>query len=272
MPACQIASAARTYTRVGASRASSSRWPVPGTGLSRLRRPISNRARRASEYPLLCRPELGRATMTSPGLTRDPSTGSRPGGSAPSAVPTRSSMGGPPAAGASMAPIWAISPPGMAIPASLRAQVQAAGDRLEDVLVDPVGGHVVQQRQRHRPGADHVVDVVGHAVDPDGFPPVRLPGQQDLGADPVGGQRERRPGRDVQHGSEVAAGQAGDAGHHGGPDLGPGQPGTHGPGEDVLLVLFVDARARVGIHAGNATEFMVTRKRTGARAQPVRNI
>ncbi len=56
--------------------------------------------------------------MTSPSRTCDPSTGARPGGSAPIAVPTRSSMGGPPADGASMAPIWAISPPGMAIPAS----------------------------------------------------------------------------------------------------------------------------------------------------------
>ena len=117
-PASHSASAARTYTRVGASRASSSRWPVPGTRSARASPAISNSARRASEYPLLCRPELGRARMTSPSLTCEPSTGARPGGSAPTAVPTRSSMGGPPAEGASMAPIWAISPPGMAIPAS----------------------------------------------------------------------------------------------------------------------------------------------------------
>src|SRR5213076_1479421 len=92
------------------------------------------------------------------------------------------------------------------------APVQAAGDRLEHTSVDPVGGDVVEQRQRHRAGADHVVDVVGHAVDPDRLPPVRLAGQQDLGADPVGGQRDRRPGRDVHQRGEVTAGQAGDAG------------------------------------------------------------
>ena len=48
-PASHNASAARTYTRVGASRASSRRWPVPGTWLSRLSPPVPNSARRASE-------------------------------------------------------------------------------------------------------------------------------------------------------------------------------------------------------------------------------
>ena len=56
--------------------------------------------------------------MTSPGRTADPSTGARPSGIAPTAVPTRLSMGPPPAESASIAPICAISPPGMAMPAS----------------------------------------------------------------------------------------------------------------------------------------------------------
>ena len=45
-PASHSASAARTYTRVGASSASSRRWPVPGTRLSRA---SEASARRASE-------------------------------------------------------------------------------------------------------------------------------------------------------------------------------------------------------------------------------
>jgi hypothetical protein len=146
-----------------------------------------------------------------------------------------------------MEPIWAISPPGMAMP--------AAGDLLEDALVDPVGGHVVQQRERHRAHADQVVDVVGHAVDADGLPPVGLPGQQDLGADPVGGQRERRAGGQLEQSGEVAAGQAGQAGHHLGPDVRAGQPRAHRPGKHVLFALLVDAchgirrRLLVRVHA-----------------------
>ena len=265
-PASHSASAARTYTRVGASRASSSRWPVPGTRSASAqpghleqrpagqRVPVAVQARAGQGQDDVALADLRPVHRGAAGRQR----ADRGADQVEHGRPARRRS----QHGADLGDLAA----GDGDPGLLSTQVQAAGDLLEDVGVDPVGGQVVQQRERHRPGADHVVDVVGHAVDPDRLPPVRLPGQQDLGADPVGGQRERRPGRDVHHGGEIAAGQAGDVSHHRGPDRGPGQPGAHHPGEHVLFVLLVHACARVRIHAGNATEAMVTSSWAGARS------
>ncbi len=118
MPAAHSASAAFTYTRVGCSSASASLLPVPGTVSPRLSPPFLNSACLASEYPLLCRPELGSPITASPGRTLPPSSGVRSLGTAPIAVPTRSSVGPPFSDLASISPICAISPPGMAMPAS----------------------------------------------------------------------------------------------------------------------------------------------------------
>ena len=57
-------------------------------------------------------------------------------------------------------------------------------------------GEVVEQRQRLGPDADQVVDVHGHAVDPDRVEAPRLLGDDHLGADAVGGQRDAEVGSD----------------------------------------------------------------------------
>ena len=76
-PAAHSDSAAFTYTRVGWSSASASLRPEPGTVSSSVRPAFLNRACLASEYPLLCSPELGSPMTTSPGPTALPSSACR---------------------------------------------------------------------------------------------------------------------------------------------------------------------------------------------------
>ena len=192
MPAAHSASAAFTYTRVGCSSASAIRRPVPGTWPSRLRPPFLNSACLAREYPLLCRPELGSPITTSPGRTLLPSSGvrsERHGADRGADQVERGAAGL--RLGEHLADLRDLAA-GDGDAGQLRAEEQPAGHLVEHALVDPVGGDVVEQRERHRADADQVVDVVRHAVDADRLPAAGLLGQHDLGAHAVGGQRDRR--------------------------------------------------------------------------------
>ena len=81
----------------------------------------------------------------------------------------------------------------------LGAGLQPARDRRERLLVGPLDGEVVHDRERLRPDADHVVDVHRDAVDPDGVVAAGPLGDDQLGADAVGADRDAQVRRDLQH-------------------------------------------------------------------------
>ena len=91
-------------------------------------------------------------------------------------------------------------------PGQLGAARQADADLLADLRVGALDRDVVEHRQRLGADADHVVDVHRHAVDPDRVEAAELLGDQQLGADAVGGERDPGPLVDPDH-ARVVAGQ-----------------------------------------------------------------
>ena len=116
------------------------------------------------------------------------------------------------------------------------AVVQALGDRRQRVGVDVIDGDVVHQR--HRPGtdADDVVDVHRHAVDAHRVVPPEVLGDEQLGADAVGGDRHGQLRAQRQHVGVVAERQHGPDGIEGEGGVDPlrhtAQPGVHSFGID----------------------------------------
>ena len=107
-------------------------------------------------------------------------------------MPTRSKPEPSARAAGSISRIWAISPPGMVTPAwrapSSEARPRCSSEQLRVGLLDR---DVVDHRDRLGADADEVVDVHRDAVDADRV--VAGPsicGDQHLGADAVGGDRE----------------------------------------------------------------------------------
>ena len=91
-------------------------------------------------------------------------------------------------------PTWAISPPGISIPASLGAPAQAPPRSGRDRLGVGVGAEdEVEHRDRLRAHADEVVHVHRDAVDPDRLEDGRAPRHHHLGADPVGPEGDSGP-------------------------------------------------------------------------------
>jgi hypothetical protein len=70
------------------------------------------------------------------------------------------------------------------LPAALR---HPGHDGRRPLRVEPADGQVVQHEQGRGAGDHHVVDHHRHQVDPDGVVAVQRAGDQQLGADPVGG-------------------------------------------------------------------------------------
>ena len=133
---------------------------------------------------------------TSPGSTAEPSTIAS-SATVPKQAPETSTP-------RTSSPSWASSPPGISIPASSAPRArptpissQTAGSALVD-------RDVVEHRQRLGADADHVVDVHRHAVDPDRVEAPQLLGDEQLGADPVGGERDPGPLVDPDHARVVA--------------------------------------------------------------------
>ncbi len=89
-------------------------------------------------------------------------------------------------------------------PGQLGAAGQADADLLADLRVGALDRDVVEHRQRLGADADHVVDVHRHAVDPDRVEAAELLGDQQLGPDPVGGERDPGPLVDPDHARVVA--------------------------------------------------------------------
>ena len=89
-------------------------------------------------------------------------------------------------------------------PGQLGAARQADADLLADLRVGPLDRDVVEHRQRLGADADHVVDVHRHAVDADRVEAAELLGDQQLGADAVGGERDPGPLVDPDHARVVA--------------------------------------------------------------------
>ena len=89
-------------------------------------------------------------------------------------------------------------------PGQFRAAGEADADFGADRRVGAVDRDVVEHRQRLGADADHVVDVHRHAVDPDRVEAPQLLGDQQLGPDAVG--RERDPGAlvELDHAGVVA--------------------------------------------------------------------
>jgi hypothetical protein len=92
----------------------------------------------------------------------------------------------------------------------LGAGAQAARDRLAHLRVGALDGQVVEQGERLGADAHKVVDVHGHAVDPDGVVALRLLGDDHLRAHAVGARRQSEVRGDLDHAGEVA-GQRHDA-------------------------------------------------------------
>ncbi len=133
----------------------------------------------------------------------------------------------------------------------LGAARQADADLLADLRVGALDRDVVEHRQRLGADADHVVDVHRDAVDPDRVEAAELLGDQQLGADPVGGERDPGPLVDPDH-ARVVAGQR----HlpRGPPQLDrPQRP--HQSGDGGVRRPLVDPGLRVGVrvaHAGDS--------------------
>ena len=90
-------------------------------------------------------------------------------------------------------------------PGQLGAAGQADADFLADRRVGAARiGDVVEHRQRLGADADHVVDVHRHAVDPDRVEAPELLGDQQLGPDPVGRERDPGPLVELDHARVVA--------------------------------------------------------------------
>src|SRR5207247_10350868 len=94
--------------------------------------------------------------------------------------------------------------------AGLRASVHADADRASDLRVVGRNRDVVDERERLRPDADHVVHVHRDAVDADRVPPAHLLRDEDLRADAVRAEGER-VGPEVDEAGEMADLRAGSA-------------------------------------------------------------
>ena len=187
-------------------------------------------------------PEEGRPITGSPGRTAEPSTIAS-SATVPKQAPETSKP-------RTMSPSWASSPPGISTPASSAPRARPDADLLADLGVGALDRDVVEHRQRLGADADHVVDVHRHAVDPDRVEAAELLGDQQLGADAVGGERDPGALVDPDH-ARVVAGQR----HlpRGAPELDraqrPDQAGDRGVGRAL-----VDPGLRVGVvaHAGDS--------------------
>ena len=93
----------------------------------------------------------------------------------------------------------------------LRAGLQPTAHRREYVVARLLDGDVVQQGDRVRAHADHVVHVHGDAVDAHCVEAAELLGHDQLGADAVRRQGEPELAREPQHARVVAGGQHGSA-------------------------------------------------------------
>ena len=127
----------------------------------------------------------------------------------------------------------------------LCARREALADLGCDRSVGPVHGEVVHHRQRACPDADHVVDVHRDAVDADGVPAAELLGDQELGADAVGGQGDSGALVDAddvgvvaacEHLAALAAARA-------------RRQGADEGADGVVGIALADPRARVGVPA-----------------------
>ena len=150
------------------------------------------------------RPRRAGRSARRPGRRREPSTIAS-SATVPKAEPTRSKPygeGWPRITSGS----WQTSPPGISTPAASAPTLQPEGDLAQQLGIGGLDGEVVEQRQRLGADADQVVDVHRHAVDPDRVEAPRLLGDDHLGADAVGGQRDPEAGRDPQH-ARVVPGQ-----------------------------------------------------------------
>ena len=85
----------------------------------------------------------------------------------------------------------------------LGARLQALGDLRERGRVGLLDGEVVEHRDRLGADADEVVDVHRDAVDADRVQAPGLLGDDELGADAVGAQRDRQVVGDAQHAGVV---------------------------------------------------------------------
>src|SRR5437667_4659 len=126
----------------------------------------------------------------------------------------------------------------------LRATVQADADLASDFLVVGRDRDIVDERERLRPDADHVVHIHRDAVDADRVPPAHLLRDEDLRADAVRAEGER-VGSEVDEPCEVADLREGLAGALPAVPQGRGQ----GRGAGRLLVL---AHAGLGIGSNHA--------------------
>ena len=122
--------------------------------------------------------------IASPGCTAEPSTISSRA-TVPKQAPETSTP-------RTISPSCASSPPGISTPASSAPRARPTPIFVADRRVGALDRDVVEHRQRLGADADHVVDVHRHAVDPDRVEAPELLGDQQLGADAVG--RERDPG------------------------------------------------------------------------------
>ena len=166
-------------------------------------RPASSSARRASVKPFECSPLEGTPITASPGAIALPGedpvararrrTRRRPGRS-------RAATGGP----ASISGTWASSPPGISIPACSAPARRPSPIAASIARVGLLDGDVVDHRDRLGADADQVVDVHRDAVDADRVEALRLLGDDQLGADAVGADRDRGAVVQRQHACVVA--------------------------------------------------------------------
>ena len=89
----------------------------------------------------------------------------------------------------------------------LGAHLQALRDLRERGRVGLLDGEVVEHRDRLGADADEVVDVHRDAVDADRVEATGLLGDDELGADAVGAQRDRQVLRDAQHAGVMTGAQ-----------------------------------------------------------------
>ena len=180
-----------------------------------------------------CRRRAGRSRRR-PAATAAPSTiASR--ATVPKQAPETSTL-------RTRSPSWASSPPGISTPASSAPRARPTPICLADRRVGLLDRDVVEHRQRLGADADHVVDVHRHAVDPDRVEAAELLGDQQLGPDPVGRERDPGPLVDLDHARVVARQR-----HlqRGPPELDrPQRP--HQPGDRGVGGALVDPGLRVG--------------------------
>ena len=148
-------------------------------------------------------------------------------------------------------------------PGQLGAARQADADLLADRGVGGRHGDVVEHRQRLGADADHVVDVHRHAVDADRVAAPELLGDQQLGADPVGGEGDPGPLVEPDH-ARVVAGQRNLA--RGAAELDRAQRPDQ-PGDRRVRGPLVDPGLRVGVARSRSSQL---RKNRGGEARPGR--